>query len=430
MDIWSFIWLEEPNIRFVVLGTMLLGASSALIGCFSYLRKKALVGDAIAHAILPGICFGFMLSETKNPFYLISGAFISGWASILIIDFITKHSKLKADAAIGIVLSVFFGLGVLLLTHIQQSGNAAQAGLDKYLFGKAASMTPYDVSVFGGIALGLLLLVLICYKGFKIVSFNTDYAQTLGLPTKLLSVLISTATVLSVAVGIQAVGVVLMAALLITPASAARFWTNKLSTMLLLAALMGAIAGWIGSLVSFLAPNMPTGPWIVISLTLMVGLAILGSPINGVYGKWLKKQRNKHLITHENVLKVFYQLGEQEQNFFRSRGKLSILQKRNFGTSTLKKGLTILLAKKWIKRDQNNYVLTNEGFLEARRIVRLHRLWELFLNKRLGLQPDHVHPDAEVIEHLITPELEEILLKDLNMPALDPHNKEIPYDKH
>jgi len=429
MDIWSFIIMQDTNVRNVTLGTMLLGASAALIGCFSYLRKQALVGDAIAHSVLPGICFGFMLSGTKNPLALILGAMLSGWLSILAIDFITKHSKLKPDTAIGIVLSVFFGIGVVMLTNIQQSGNAAQAGLDKFLFGKAASMTLTDVYTFGGIAILLLLLVIVCYKGFKILAFNPDYANVLGLPTRTLSFLLATATVLSVAVGIQAVGVVLMAALLITPAAAARFWTNELKSMLLLAAGMGAIAGWIGCLVSFIAPAMPTGPWVVISLTVMVGMAMLLSPTNGIYGKWKKAIKNQQLIAHENVLKVFFQLGEKEDSFFKRRGLLSLKQHRGIKTNILKKGLTILTQKNWVIKDNGNYQLTQAGLIEAKRIVRLHRLWELFLNKRLGLAPDHVHPDAEVIEHLITPELEEILMKELGDPKLDPHNQQIPYTK-
>ncbi|MFT6845464.1 MAG: manganese/zinc/iron transport system permease protein [Flavobacteriales bacterium] len=429
MELWSFFSMQEPNVRFVTIGTMLLGSSAALIGCFSYLRKQALVGDAIAHSILPGICLGFLLSGTKNPLALIIGAVISGWISILAIEFITKQSKIKADSAIGIVLSVFFAIGVMMLTSIQQGGNASQAGLDKYLFGKAASMTMDDVYIFGGIAVLLLLVIIICYKGFKILSFNPDYASVLGLPTKFLSFLLATSTVLAVAVGIQAVGVVLMAALLITPAAAARFWTNSLKKMLILAAIMGAIAGWIGCLVSYVAPAMPTGPWIVISLTLMVGISIIASPTNGLLAKWKKSQLNNYLILHENVLKLFFQLGEQESSFFKWRGLISLKQKRDIKTRELKKGLSILMQKKWIIKDHHSYRLTDEGLVQSKRIVRLHRLWELFLNKRLGLAPDHVHPDAEVIEHLITPELEEILMKDLGDPAMDPHNQQIPYTK-
>jgi manganese/zinc/iron transport system permease protein len=145
--------------------------------------------------------------------------------------------------------------------------------------------------------------------------------------------------------------------------------------------------------------------------------------------KWKKSQLNNYLILHENVLKLFFQLGEQESSFFKWRGLISLKQKRDIKTRELKKGLSILMQKKWIIKDHDSYRLTDEGLVQSKRIVRLHRLWELFLNKRLGLAPDHVHPDAEVIEHLITPELEEILVKDLGDPAMDPHNQQIPYTK-
>ena len=237
----QFLSFSDPNVLFVVLGTMLLGASSAIVGCFSFLRKRALVGDAIAHSILPGVCLAFMVSGSKNPLYLIIGAFITGWLSLLLIDGITRTTKLKSDTAIGIILSVFFGVGILLLTSIQHSGNASQAGLDKFLFGKAASLTKDDVYVFGTIAAILILVVILFYKEFKLISFNPDYAKVIGLPVRFLEFMLATITVLAVAVGIQAVGVVLMAALLITPASGARFWTDKLGVMILIATFFGAI---------------------------------------------------------------------------------------------------------------------------------------------------------------------------------------------
>ncbi len=225
----EFFSFADPNVRTVVLGSMLLGASAAIVGCFTFLRKRALVGDAVAHSILPGVCVAYMLSGQKSPFILLAGAVTAGWLSLLAMDFIVQRTKLKTDTAIGLVLSVFFGLGILLLTHIQHSGSAGQAGLDKFLFGKAASMTRQDVLVFGATATVLLLIVLALFKEFKLVSFDPDYARSVGLPVRSLEFTLATITVLAVAVGIQAVGVVLMAALLITPAAAARFWTCDLT---------------------------------------------------------------------------------------------------------------------------------------------------------------------------------------------------------
>ena len=145
LDFFSF---QDPNIRFVALGSVILTASSAIVGTFTFLNKRSLVGDAIAHAVLPGICLGFILAGTKNPFYLIGGAFATGWVSLIAVDYITRRSRIKEDTAIGLVLSVFFGLGIVLLTVIQKSGNAAQSGLDHFLFGKAASLVGEDLYTF------------------------------------------------------------------------------------------------------------------------------------------------------------------------------------------------------------------------------------------------------------------------------------------
>jgi manganese/zinc/iron transport system permease protein len=182
LDFFSF---TDPNVRMVTLGTVVLGAAAAVVGSFAFLRKRSLVGDAVAHAILPGIVLAFVIGDSKHPLVLLTGALISGWLALLSIDFITNRSKLKTDTVIGLVLSVFFGLGIFLLTAVQHSGRANQAGLDKFLFGKAASMSAQDVWTFGILSLVLIIATAVFYKTFKIISFNRDYAQTLGLPVKL-----------------------------------------------------------------------------------------------------------------------------------------------------------------------------------------------------------------------------------------------------
>ncbi|HAA23628.1 MAG TPA: zinc ABC transporter permease, partial [Cytophagales bacterium] len=202
----EFFSLRDPNIRYVVLGTILLTASSAVVGTFTFLQKKSLVGDAVAHAVLPGVCLAFLLAESKNPLLLIVGAFVTGWLSLVVIDTITRNSKIKEDTAIGLVLSVFFGVGILLLTNIQHSGNAAQSGLDSFLFGKAAALLPNDVRAFGILAVLLLAVVGLLYKEFKILAFDKNYAAILGLPVRALELTLTTLTVLAVVVGIQAVG--------------------------------------------------------------------------------------------------------------------------------------------------------------------------------------------------------------------------------
>jgi len=423
----QFLSFSDPNVLFVVLGTMILGASAAIVGCFSFLRKRALVGDAIAHSILPGVCLAFMISGSKNPLYLIIGAFITGWLSLLLIDAITRTTKLKSDTAIGIILSVFFGVGILLLTSIQHSGNAAQAGLDKFLFGKAASLTKDDVYVFGTIALILIAVVILFYKEFKLISFNIDYAKVIGLPVRFLEFMLATITVLAVAVGIQAVGVVLMAALLITPASGARFWTDKLSVMILIATAFGAISGFLGSYISYIAPSMPTGPWIVMCLSALTIGSIWFAPKTGMLAKYRVQKENQRKILIENVLKLFYHLGENDGTFKKQRNISTLLSSRNLQMKELKRGLLLLRKENWLRKKGESWLITQSGLNEAKRIVKLHRLWEMYLNQRLKLEPDHVHNDAEAIEHIITPELEKQLEKELNYPTKDPHESIIPY---
>ena len=217
----EFFLFTDANIRYVALGSVLLSAISAMVGTFTFLDKKSLMGDAIAHAILPGICLGFLVSGTKNPWFLIAGAFVTGWLSIYAIEQITSKTRIKEDTAIGLILSVFFGIGVLMLTAIQKSGNASQSGLDQFIFGKAAAMIGQDLIVFFIVAVFLLLAVWLLFKEFTLIAFDKDFAAAIGLNVRIIRMVLTSLVVLAVVIGIQAVGVVLMAAMLITPAAAA-----------------------------------------------------------------------------------------------------------------------------------------------------------------------------------------------------------------
>lgn len=426
----EFFTFSDPNVRLVTLGSILLGASAAVVGCFTFLRKRALVGDAIAHAILPGVCLGFLVSGTKNPWILLSGAVLSGWLSLLVMDLLTNRSKLKTDTAIGAVLSVFFGLGILMLTAIQHSGAANQAGLDSFLFGKAASMNRQDILTFSSVALLLLILILAFFKEFKLVSFDPAFAQTIGLPVRALEFVLSTITVLSVATGIQAVGVVLMAALLITPAAAARFWTEKIQIMILLAAIFGMVSGFFGSFISYVAPSMPTGPWIVMMLSAIAVASVLFAPRRGILARNRLQQRNRQKMLIENLLKTFYSLGERHGQFGEVISVSALRQKRAFQSGALQRGLRTLRRHRWVEAAGDNaYRLTPEGLEESKRVVRLHRLWEVYLSERMNMAADHVHNTAEAIEHILTPEVEKALLEELDHPVQDPHQSHIPYTK-
>ncbi|MDP2323092.1 MAG: iron chelate uptake ABC transporter family permease subunit, partial [Gammaproteobacteria bacterium] len=243
----EFFTIPSVNVAYVLIGCVILGVSAGLLGCFAFLRKRSLLGDALSHAALPGVCMAFILTGTKDPLVILAGAAVSCWAGALSIEWIVAHTRCKEDSALGMVLSVYFGFGVLLLTHIQNSGNAAQSGLDKFLFGQAASLVKGDVYTLGAVGVLMCLAVVVGYKEFKVVSFDPDFARALGLPVRFVEILLATLIVLAVCIGLQAVGVVLMAAMLVTPAAAARYWTDRLSRMLLLAVLFGGLSGAIGA---------------------------------------------------------------------------------------------------------------------------------------------------------------------------------------
>lgn len=426
----DFFLLQDPIVRWVLAGTILLGLSAGALGCFAVLRERALVGDAVAHAVLPGVCLAFIFTGDKDPLALLVGSVIFGWISLVVMDFIIRNSKISADTSIGMVLSVFFGLGVVLLTYIQSSGNVNQSGLDAFLFGNAASMLPEDVMLFGFVSLMVLIVIIAMYKELKLVSFDPSYAKVIGYPLKRMEFLIATLLVVTITAGLQAVGVVLMASMLIIPAAAARYWTDSLRVMLVVAALVGGFSAISGSFVSYTAPSMPTGPWMVVSAAFVFTLSFFFAPARGETRKWLKRLNQKQKVRRENILKTIYALNEADGKEEKVRTLQEILKRRRMEKKTLKRGLGELEKSGMVEHYRgrpDGYVLTKAGRVEARRIVRLHRLWELYLTEKLEIAGDHVHDDAESMEHVITPEIEAQLLKLLENPESDPHDEKIPY---
>jgi manganese/zinc/iron transport system permease protein len=422
----EFFSFADANIRYVVFGSMLLAASSAMVGVFIVLRKKALVSDAVSHGVLPGICTAFLIFETKNIVLLIIGAFISGWLSLILIDGIIKRTKIKKDAAIGLILTVFFGFGIVLLTFIQHSGNSSQSGLDSFIFGKAAALVGDDLIAFAIIAVVLIISIVSFFKEFTLVSFDEPYAAALGLPVGKLELLLTTLTVLAVVTGITAVGVVLMAAMLITPAAAARFWTNDLKKMMVLSALFGAVSGLLGAYISFVAPAMPTGPWMVIVSSFIAFFSFFFAPTVGIVSRSKMQKSRGNAILEENILKIFYQRGEKKNDFGLGSTAEELLVIRPMQRELLKKALRGLYRKNLVMKQDDTWYLSNEGILKSARVVKLHRLWELYLTKYADMAPEHVHENAELIEHIITPELEMELEHQLGYPEKDPHDSIIP----
>lgn len=291
---------SDPNTQWILLGCMLLGLSSGVIGCFAYLRKQSLMGDALAHAALPGICIAFMVTGSKAIFGFLIGAAAAGIAATLAIGAMTRYSRIKQDSAIAAVLSVFFGFGIMLLTEIQHSGSGNQSGLDKFLFGQAATMVLSDVYTIAIISVLLIGVCMLLFKEFKLVSFDPGFAKGLGFPVPLLEQGIMLLIVVAVVVGIQAVGVVLMAALLITPAVSARYWTENLGVMVVLAGLFGALSGLAGTMISTQGYNLPTGPLCVLFATALFVVSVIFAPRRGLLAKLLVRMSAKRRVLAEH----------------------------------------------------------------------------------------------------------------------------------
>ena len=285
--------LFDYTIRNVALGAAIIGVLGGVLGSFAILRRQGLFGDALAHATLPGVCVAFMLSGAKEPVVLLSGAGLSAGLGALLILIIVNRTRIKQDAALGIVLSVFFGAGTVLLTYIGGSGSGDQSGLDRFIFGQAATIVWDDVMVMGTLAALALLVVALLFKEFKLLSFDPAFAASLGFPVGRLNVLLTLLIVVAVIVGIQAVSVVLMAAMLIVPAAAARQWTDGLGAMVVISGLFGAFSGVSGALLSATGANLPTGPLIVLSATALLVLSLFLGRSQGFLWGWIGSRRNR-----------------------------------------------------------------------------------------------------------------------------------------
>ncbi|HST59084.1 MAG TPA: metal ABC transporter permease [Longimicrobium sp.] len=302
---------NDYTLRTVALGAAALGATSGALGSYAVLRKQSLLGDAISHAALPGIALAFLLTGSKAPLVLVLGAAVAGWIGTLLVMRIVGTTRVKEDSALGIVLSVFFGFGLVLLTFIQKRPDASQAGLDRFLFGQAATLLQRDVvmiAALGGIALGIAALF---WKEFKLLSFDPDFAASLGFPVKWIDILLTSVLVLSIVIGLQTVGVVLMSAMVVAPAAAARQWTDRMGAMIILAGFFGALAGVSGAVISSLAQHVPTGPTIVLCLTAIVLFSLAFAPNRGLVWESVRQARNRRQLHMHSVLRDLHALAVQ-----------------------------------------------------------------------------------------------------------------------
>ena len=348
----------DYTLRTITLGTAILGAICGMLGSFAVLRKQSLLGDAISHAALPGIAIAFLITGTKETNVLLIGALVSGLLGAFWIRGITKRTHLKSDTALGLILSIFFGFGMLLLTYIQKLPNANQSGLDKFLFGQAATLLARDVWFMAIVTFICLVVLLLFWKEFKILLFDADYAKTLGFNIQLIDILITSFIVIAIVLGLQTVGVVLMSAMLLAPAAAARQWTNSLGIMVVLAAFFGATSGVVGTAISASQNNLSTGPVIVLVAAVFVGFSFIFSPSRGLLFKQIRFIQNRKDLQLHKTLAFMFEIAEDHEDISHPHA-IKILN--NFYGYT-RKSLGKLERKEYINVKGSMWSMTPKGY--------------------------------------------------------------------
>ena len=366
--------LTNYTLRTVALGAATLGIVGGGLGTYAVLRGQSLLGDAISHAALPGIAIAFLLTETKEPVVLMLGAAGTGIAAALIIIGVTDWTRTKYDSALGLMLAVFFGFGLVLLTYIQHHAGASQAGLDAFLFGQAAALVERDVVTMAALGGAALLTMVLFWKEFKLLAFDPDFGASLGFPMRGLDVILTTLLVVAIVIGLQAVGVVLMSAVIVAPAAAARQWTDRLAAVVGLAALFGAVSGVGGAVLSASTANLPTGPTIVLCMGVLVTISLLAAPNRGLLWQWWRDRRTARRLKRETVLLDLYRLARKHGDLTYPHAA-SVLDTMNPGARHTCRALQHLAGDGLVARDdRNRWHLTEPGIDRARHLAEEHDL--------------------------------------------------------
>ena len=421
-EMWQrVLLLQDYNTRVVTLGSLLLGITAGCVGVFVLLRRRSLVGDVVGHASLPGIAVAFLVMEMITPGEgrslpaLLLGATVAGMAGVLATSAILRWTRVKEDAALAIVLSVFFGAGMVLFTIIQNLPTGHAAGLSKFIFGTAASMIASDVQLIGAAALVVFVICTLLFKEFGLLCFDEGFARSQGWPATFLDLLLMALVVAVAEIGAQSVGLILVVALMIIPASAARFWTEELKRMTVIAATIGGLSAVIGVLVSALMPKLAAGATIVLVGGVCFAISMLWGTRRGVMWRVLAMRRLRQRVGKHDLMRTFYEVLETRQatsDAPRELPKLGepvsepeLLEMRAWSHARVRQVLRSARRQDLVVEDSDgNYRLTERGKAEAHRAARNHRMWELYLIQYADIAPSQVDRDADRIEHILAPE--------------------------
>lgn len=393
------------NTSMVIFGTALLGLSAGIIGVFALLRKRSLMTDALSHATLPGITIAFLIAgavglESKSLPMLLIGASITGVLGVICVQLILRHSRLNEDAAIGIVLSVFFGAGIVGLSYIQANAPSDSGGLSHFIYGQAATMRVVDVILMGAIALVALIATLLFLKEFAIVCFNDAFARVDGWPIALIDLIMMGLVVLVTVAGLQAVGIILVVSMLIIPPVAARFWTDRLALLVLISGTIGAMSGYLGATMSALFPRKPAGAVIVLTAGSVFLLSMILAPKRGVIAQAVRRLHLMIKIAGDHLL---------EHAFESHQSAISIHAFRSFARTQGWSSVFQTLMMRILRRtgmlepaEHDGFALSEAGIARGARVSRNHALWEQYLVSYADIAPSHVDWSVDLVEHILS----------------------------
>ncbi|MDF1752153.1 MAG: iron chelate uptake ABC transporter family permease subunit [Verrucomicrobiales bacterium] len=420
--------LKDPTVRIALTGCLLLGVCCGLLGSIIVVRQFALAGDTLAHAVLPGIALGYLWAMEKSPIHLFIGAIIAGVIGSVVVSLIQQTTRLKRDTSLGIVLGGFYAIGIVLVSMVQNHMPGDAGGLKSFLFGKAAAMTEIDLVLIATITGISLVIFLLFFGQLKVVSFDATFARSIGISERFYHYLLMLLLAWAVVSALQAVGVVLVSAMLVIPASTAYLLTDRLHWMVVFSVIIGMIVSTVGVFISFLGPGLPTGPFIVLTAASVFSIVFIAAPRHGRIAKWWSRRKQSHQIRRENVLKAIYHLQEADDFENEWVGLSELIGKRKKRQEEVLHEIDLLDKKDLVEWDREGERLRFEGagLQRAKEIVRNHRLWELYLTNKANIAPDHVHDDAEKIEHILGEDLVREMEKSLEDTEVDPHGKEIP----
>lgn len=364
----------DYTLRTVAIGGSLLGVVSGVLGCFAVLRQQSLMGDALSHAALPGVAIAFLLAGRQLGFLLI-GAGIASWLGVQFISSVTQTTRIKQDTAMGIVLAAWFAAGIALLAYIQARPDASQAGLDTFIFGQAAAIVEQDVRLITVVGLAAFTVMALFWKEFKLITFDSEFAGANGFRVNLFSTLLSTLIVIAIVLGLQLAGVILMVGMLIAPGIAARQWTNKLTQMVILAAIFGAFSGGTGAIISAVDTDIPTGPMIIVVAFLIVVVSIGFAPGRGLVWRLLRQRGDQQRFAARTVLDDLF-------HYAYDHGSMETAVPESFlaGVSgnVVKIGLQQLLRDGYIQQHGTDWKLTPTGAEVASRQYHNALLWDVY----------------------------------------------------